>query len=214
MDNAFLWYQSLAKPLWAPPSWIFGPVWTFLYVIITITFGFVFYKAFKKQLPWIVALPFLLNLVFNFAFTPIQFGLQNNLLAAVDIILVLATLVWAMAVIYPKIRWVFWLNIPYVLWVCFATILQITITYLNMDSTPYILIALVTFGILALLALAMLFRMRKQHKPLSKLGAISLGLVIAGIVFSENRMLGYSLIGAGVILAVTDIFIKSKNKTR
>lgn len=52
-----------------------------------------------------VALPFALNLVFNFAFTPIQFGLQNNLLAAIDILLVLGTLVWAMIVIYPRARW-------------------------------------------------------------------------------------------------------------
>ncbi len=129
--DTFTWYQSLIKPFWAPPAWLFGPVWTFLYAIIIITFGAVFYKTFKKELPKIVALPFLLNLVFNFSFTPLQFGLQNNFLAAVDIILVLATLVWAMVVIYPRIRWVFWLNVPYLIWVTLATVLQITVTYLN-----------------------------------------------------------------------------------
>lgn len=129
--DAFLWYQSLVKPLWAPPAWLFGPVWTVLYVIIAITFGFVFYKTFKKELPQVVALPFLLNLVFNFVFSPLQFGFQNNLLAAVDVVLVLGTLVWALAAVYKRVRWVFWLNLPYLLWVCFATILQLTVTYLN-----------------------------------------------------------------------------------
>jgi len=86
---------------------------------------------FQKKIPFIVALPFILNLIFNFSFTPLQFGLKNNLLAAVDILLVLSTLVWAMIAIYPHIRWVTYIQIPYLLWVSFATILQLTITYLN-----------------------------------------------------------------------------------
>lgn len=129
--NSYNWYQTLIKPVWAPPSFLFGPVWTALYTIIAISFGTVFYKIFTKQLPATLAWPFVLNLVFNFAFTPLQFGLKNNLLAAVDILLVLATLVWALVAIYPHLKWVTWVNIPYLLWVCFATVLQITITYLN-----------------------------------------------------------------------------------
>ena len=124
-------YQNLIKPSWAPPSWLFGPVWTALYIIIAISFGTVFYKAFTGKLPWIVALPFLLNLIFNFAFTPLQFGLKNNLLAAIDIFLVLLTLIWALVVIWPHLRWVTYINIPYLLWVLFATVLQFTILFLN-----------------------------------------------------------------------------------
>jgi tryptophan-rich sensory protein len=129
--NTYNWYQTLIKPEWAPPSWLFGPVWTVLYAIIAVTFGTVFYKAFTKQIPWIVAFPFVLNLIFNFAFTPLQFGFKNNLLAAIDILLVLGTLIWAMIAVYPHIRWVVYANIPYLLWVSFATVLQLTITYLN-----------------------------------------------------------------------------------
>lgn len=129
--NTYNWYSQLIKPTWAPPSWVFGPVWTFLYALIAVSFGTVFYKAFTKQIPWIVVLPFILNLVFNFAFTPLQFGLKNNLLSAIDILLVLGTLVWAMVAIYPYIKWVAYIQIPYLLWVSFATILQLTITYLN-----------------------------------------------------------------------------------
>lgn len=129
--NTYNWYQQLAKPSWSPPSWLFGPVWTVLYIIIAVSFGAVFYRAYSGKLSWMIVLPFVLNLIFNFAFTPLQFGLKNNYLAAVDILLVLATLIWAMVVIWPQIRWVVYANIPYLLWVCFATVLQLTITYLN-----------------------------------------------------------------------------------
>ncbi len=132
--NTYNWYSQLLKPTWAPPSWLFGPVWTLLYAIIAVSFGTVFYKAFTKQLPLIVALPFALNLLFNFMFTPIQFGLKNNLLASIDILLVLGTLVWALYAIWtvaPDMRWVVYVNIPYLLWGAFATCLQLTITYIN-----------------------------------------------------------------------------------
>jgi len=87
--------------------------------------------AWQKQISLLVALPFILNLIFNFAFTPLQFGLKNNLLAAIDILLVLTTLIWAIVAIYPHARWIAYIQIPYLLWVSFATILQLTITYLN-----------------------------------------------------------------------------------
>lgn len=131
MNSSYDWYQTLIKPSWSPPAWLFGPVWTFLYTIIAVSFGAVFYKAWTKQIPLAAALPFILNLVFNFAFTSIQFGLKNNYLAAVDILLVLATLIWAMISVWPHMKWVAYANIPYLLWVSFATILQLTVTFLN-----------------------------------------------------------------------------------
>ncbi len=132
--NTYNWYSQLIKPTWAPPSWLFGPVWTVLYAIIAVSFGTVFYKAFPKQIPWIVALPFALNVLFNLIFTPIQFGLKNNLLASIDILLVVGTLIWAFYAIWnnvPELRWVVYVNIPYLLWGTFATCLQLTITFLN-----------------------------------------------------------------------------------
>lgn len=124
-------YQQLIRPSWSPPSWLFGPVWSFLYILIATSFFKVFQLAFQKRISFIIALPFILNLIFNFAFTPLQFGLKNNLLAAIDILLVLITLIWAMIAIYPHAKWVAYVQIPYLLWVSFATILQLTITYLN-----------------------------------------------------------------------------------
>ncbi|MGB8815759.1 MAG: TspO/MBR family protein [Minisyncoccia bacterium] len=131
MNNASSWYQTLIKPSWAPPSWLFGPVWTFLYILIAISFGKAFIMFFQKQIPFIILLPFILNLIFNFAFTPIQFGLQNNILAGIDIVLVLGTLIWLMIAIFPYAKWITYVQIPYLLWVSFATVLQLTVTYIN-----------------------------------------------------------------------------------
>ena len=132
--NTYNWYSQLIKPSWAPPSWLFGPVWTVLYAIIAVTYGMVFYRAFTGKLSWLVALPFILNLIFNLIFTPIQFGLKNNLLAAIDILLVVATLIWALVALWqaaPDLRWIVYANLPYLAWGIFATCVQLTITYLN-----------------------------------------------------------------------------------
>ncbi len=131
MNNTYTYFSELIKPTWAPPAWLFGPVWTFLYILIAISFGKVFILLFQKQISFWVALPFILNLIFNFTFTYFQFGLKNNYLAAADILLVLITLIWAMVSIYPVARWITYINIPYLLWVSFVTVLQLTITYLN-----------------------------------------------------------------------------------
>ncbi len=129
--ESYNWYSTLVKPDWAPPSWLFGPVWSVLYVLIVISFGKVFLMLAQKKIAFVTALPFILNLFFNLIFTYLQFGLKNNLLSALDILLVLGTLIWAMVVIYPHVKWVAYVQIPYLLWVSFATVLQLTITYLN-----------------------------------------------------------------------------------
>ena len=127
----YTWYSSLVKPFFAPPSWIFGPVWTILYIIIAISFGYVVYLYFTNKIPFIILLPFILNLVFNFSFTYFQFSLQNNYLASIDILLILGTLIWSLISVFSYVSWVSYVNIPYLLWVSFATILQLTVTWLN-----------------------------------------------------------------------------------
>lgn len=126
-----MWYQELVKPTWAPPAFLFGPVWTVLYAIIAVTYGYVVWMYFQNKISFLVLLPFIINIIANLVFTPLQFGLQNNFLATLDILLVLGTLVWAIIVIHPYAPWISYANIPYLLWVSFATVLQITITYLN-----------------------------------------------------------------------------------
>jgi tryptophan-rich sensory protein len=96
-----------------------------------VSFIFVFYQAYIGKISWANTIPFILNLILNFAFTPLQFGLRSLLLASIDIVGVLATIIWMFIVLWPFARWVVFVNIPYLVWVSFATILQISITYLN-----------------------------------------------------------------------------------
>ena len=126
-----LWYQQLKKPFWAPPGKLFGPVWSILYVGIIITFATAVYLFAKSQISLLTLLPFILNMMFNLAVTPLQFKLRNNKLALLDILLVLITLIWALFAIYPYAIWISLVNIPYLLWVTFATALQSSITWLN-----------------------------------------------------------------------------------
>ena len=125
------WYASLKKPSFAPPVWLFGVVWTFLYFIIAISFLFVIRKVFIGAIPVPVIIPFLLNVVFNLIFSPIQFRLKNNYLALADVLLVVVTLVWALIAIFPYYHVVAYVNIPYLLWGSFASVLQIAIVRLN-----------------------------------------------------------------------------------
>lgn len=129
--DSYTSYQELIKPTWSPPAFVFGPVWSVLYVLIAVSFGKVFWMAWQKEIPLWVTLPFVLNLITNLSFTWIQFGLKNNALASVDILLVLGTLIWAMIAIYPYAKWITYIQFPYLAWVAFATVLQLTITYIN-----------------------------------------------------------------------------------
>ncbi len=131
MSSATDWYAALMKPSWAPPEWLFGPVWTVLYIVIAVSFFTVALRYFQGRIGFMVLLPFLLNLLFNLVFTPIQFGLRNNWLAALDIIFIWVTLVWALSVIRHHIPWVAYANLPYLAWVSFASLLQFSITWLN-----------------------------------------------------------------------------------
>lgn len=131
MQNNYEMYSEIIRPSWAPPAWIFSPVWTILYILIFIALLKTISLYVKKKIAFIVLLPFILNLFFNLIFTPIQFGLKNYLLASIDIVLVLATLIWFMLAMWRHNKVVVYLLIPYLLWVSFATVLQITVTVLN-----------------------------------------------------------------------------------
>jgi tryptophan-rich sensory protein len=125
------WYDALIKPTWTPDPSTISLVWQVLYPIILVTFGFVFYRVTRKRLPWSVAIPFAINLIANLAFTPIQFGLRNLPLAALDIAIVWLTILWAMKVIWPHHRWITLAQVPYLIWVTIASVLQFTITWKN-----------------------------------------------------------------------------------
>ena len=125
------WYEELAKPSWAPPASLFGTVWSILYPIIIVAFGYVIYRVIRGEIPTSVLVPIVINIVANVAFTPIQFGLRNLVLAEIDIIIVLVTTVWSMVAIWPYAPIAALALVPYLVWVSIATVLQTSITYLN-----------------------------------------------------------------------------------
>src|SRR5579872_6191808 len=100
------WYDSLAKPSWTPAPATISLIWTILYPIILVSFGFVFVQAFRGKVRWLLALPFAVNLVANLLFMPIFAGLRNVPLACLDIVIVWATLLWCVVVAWPVHRWV------------------------------------------------------------------------------------------------------------
>lgn len=125
------WYDSLAKPSWTPDPSVIGTVWTILYPIILIVFGYVIFRIAKGEIPWPVVIPIAINLAANIAFTPIQFGLRNLPLATADILVVLVTIVWAMIAIWPYSRAASLALTPYLVWVSIASVLQTSITLMN-----------------------------------------------------------------------------------
>ena len=125
------WYNALSKPTWTPPPGTISLIWTILYPIILISLGFVLFKVFRGGLPWLLALPFLINLVANIFFMPIFGGLRNLPLATVDIVIVLGTILWMIVAIWPHYRWVAVAQVPYLVWVSIATVLQVSITVRN-----------------------------------------------------------------------------------
>ena len=125
------WYNGLQKPTWTPEPSTIGLIWQILYPIIFVTFGFVFVQAIRKKVTWFVALPFAINLLANLIFTPIQFGLRSLPLAALDIVIVWATILWMIVAIWNKYRWVAVAQVPYLIWVSIATVLQLSITFWN-----------------------------------------------------------------------------------
>ena len=128
------WYESLQKPAWTPDPGTISVIWQVLYPVIFLSFGYIFFKAIQGKMPWSVALPFLINLVANLSFTPLLFGARSLILASVDIVVVLATIIWGMAVVWRFHRWAAIVQLPYLIWVVIATSLQLTITQMNVIS--------------------------------------------------------------------------------
>ncbi len=125
------WYNSLVKPSWTPAPSTISLIWTILYPIILVSFGFLFVQAFRGKVGWKVALPFAVNLVANLLFMPFFAGLRNVPLACLDILIVWTTIIWCIVVAWPVYRWVAVAQVPYFVWVSIATVLQLSITAMH-----------------------------------------------------------------------------------
>lgn len=125
------WYNALVKPSWTPAPATIGRIWSLLYPVLFLTLAIVAVQSVRGRLPVRASIPFVLNLASNLLFTPIQFGLRNLPLACADILIVWATIPWMMAVLWRPHPWVAAAQIPYLAWVSTATVLQLSITWMN-----------------------------------------------------------------------------------
>lgn len=133
-DSISSWYAYLNKPSFSPPNFVFGPVWTTLYTLMGISAYMVWTKSKNKKESKNVKTAlniFYVQLFFNFIWSFLFFGLQNPLLALVDIILLWALVLTMIMRFYGINKYAGLLQIPYLLWISFATILNASILFLN-----------------------------------------------------------------------------------
>lgn len=121
------WYQSLAKPGFTPPNWLFAPAWTTLYVLIGIAGAQVWLKARQTAAMriWFV------QMVLNLAWSPAFFGQQNPALGLIVILCLLAAILAFLLSAWNRVRIAAILFLPYLAWVGFATALNGSIYFMN-----------------------------------------------------------------------------------
>ena len=125
------WYLELIKPSFNPPSWLFGPVWTTLYILMGISLYLVWAdrkKKFRKPAFTFYGIQLGLNALWSILF----FGLQSPLYAFIEIIFLWTAIAFTIYYFYKISKNAAYLLIPYILWVSFAAILNFSIYYLNM----------------------------------------------------------------------------------
>lgn len=124
------WYQTIDKPIFNPPSWLFAPVWTVLYALMGIASYIVWLQrdiAGAKTALVFYGIQLFLNALWSILF----FGFKNPALAFVEIIVLLITIIITTVLFWKINPWAGGLMIPYILWVSFATFLNFSIWQLN-----------------------------------------------------------------------------------
>ncbi len=125
------WYASLAKPAINPPAWVFGPVWTTLYVLMGISLFLVWRNSGETSLRRAALGLFFAQLILNALWSFIFFGLRNPGWAVVEIVVLWACIL-ATIILFRKLhRTAAWLLVPYILWVTFAAVLNFAVWQLN-----------------------------------------------------------------------------------
>ena len=129
-SNIITWYVTLNKPSFNPPNYIFGPVWTILYTLMGISLCIVLKEAKEADKFKLVSI-FIVQLILNFFWSIIFFKLHQLGIALVEILMMWASIVAMLILFYKTSKSASLMNIPYLLWVSFATILNYSIYILN-----------------------------------------------------------------------------------
>jgi tryptophan-rich sensory protein len=124
------WYATLNQPSFNPPNWVFGPVWTTLYIIMGISFFLIWKLEAGKERNQAIVI-FLVQLLLNFGWSFCFFYFKMIGLALIEIVLLWSTIVLMLVRFYKLKPLAAYLNIPYLLWVSFATALNAAYFFLN-----------------------------------------------------------------------------------
>jgi benzodiazapine receptor len=124
------WYANLDKPSWTPPSWVFGPVWSLLYLLMGISLWQVWRKTGFRAAAMPLTL-FGIQLVLNMAWSGLFFGLRSPGAALVEIVLLWCAILATMIAFRRRSALAGWLMLPYLAWVSFAAALNLAIWNLN-----------------------------------------------------------------------------------
>lgn len=125
------WYATLTKPALNPPSWVFGPVWTTLYVLMGVSAFLIWQKGWQRKDVKVALSVYGIQLILNALWSIVFFGMQSPGLALVNIALLFISIVLTMILFYKISRPAMYLLIPYILWVSFASYLNYAIYALN-----------------------------------------------------------------------------------
>jgi translocator protein len=125
------WYASLQKPFFNPPNWIFGPVWSLLYLLMGIALYEVWTSQTKTKKKKLAITYFFIQLVLNSLWSILFFGLHSPFLAFLEILVLATMIVLTIQKFFYISKVAAWLMIPYLAWVCFATVLNLSIVLLN-----------------------------------------------------------------------------------
>jgi len=125
------WYETLNKPAFNPPNWIFAPVWTLLYILMGIAAGIVWSKGFYHKWVKTALYHFIFQLLFNGLWSIVFFGFRSPGFALIVILVLLVLIVLTYKWFKIVNNTAAYLLIPYLLWVGFATILNFSIWQLN-----------------------------------------------------------------------------------
>ena len=124
------WFTTINKPSFNPPSFLFAPVWTTLYILIGLSFYLVWEKNFGKEKQKVIGV-YSLQLFLNLLWSLLFFGLQNPLLGLINIIVLWLVILANIILFFRVSKKASYLLVPYLLWVSFATILNFSIFILN-----------------------------------------------------------------------------------
>ncbi|MEO0073495.1 MAG: TspO/MBR family protein [candidate division WOR-3 bacterium] len=126
-----VWYQTLKKPAFAPPNWLFGPAWTLLYILMALASWLVWQKGLATPQVGTALIVYLVQLVLNALWSVLFFGLRSPLAGLIEILLLWSTILVTTVLFFRISRAAGALLLPYLGWVSFATLLNAAILRLN-----------------------------------------------------------------------------------